>query len=731
MAEYLSFTYDSELEGYVLTGVDLDVFNDLPSPQSFIIPSSYDDGINEKLPVVAIDNINSDVQNLQTDMVLIPGSVKTIAEGAFYQCTNAQLLVLGRGIETIGEDAFYQFGSVTNKITEIVLPNSIINIGANAFGGIGNLKKIVFDGTQEEWEAKGIDLESICGKNLDLDLEFRPYTGDDKIDYIYNEQINAYEIKGNIEKAQTITSEIFYLNPLPTYDDGIHGELPVTQFRSQGFMSIYEKDDDVQFSQIHMIMPDTITDIDGQCFNGTNKITLTRFSKRLSYIGNYGFSSTRMKKLEIQALNTGCYLGNYCFSYMPNLSQAILSGIDEVTGGVFTNSAIEYVDFGENIAKFLLGERGYLFYGCEKLQTVIIRSDKVPELSKSLWPSSGDGSLSQEVTIYVPEEMVEDYENHGYWGLYTIKDLSAAPAPPVIDDDPEIPEEPEDPTPDIPINPDAQYAIVDTTWLEGNLTNIAKAIRTEAGLGEENLLEFPQGMINAIESIKGQGNSENKLNKLAKNTLTHVTLADLEGATEIKYGLFATNTALLTIEIPSTVTRFEYYAFDGCTFMTSVYYDGDVSQWCGIEVQGNYASPRGDFYFKKAQGEYELVTELVIPNSITQIKSFAFQWCNSITSVTISDSVKTIGSHAFRYCLNLTSVTIGSGVESIGVNAFYNCRKVKSVTILSTDPPAIDSSNIFAFADDCIFYVKGVTNYENATNWDYYTDIYEFREIEE
>ena len=48
--------------------------------------------------------------------------------------------------------------------------------------------------------------------------------------------------------------------------------------------------------------------------------------------------------------------------------------------------------------------------------------------------------------------------------------------------------------------------------------------------------------------------------------------------------------------------------------------------------------------------------ELVIPDTVTEIKSCAFYGCTSITSVTIPDSVRTIGSIAFYGCSRLTSV---------------------------------------------------------------------------
>ena len=77
----------------------------------------------------------------------------------------------------------------------------------------------------------------------------------------------------------------------------------------------------------------------------------------------------------------------------------------------------------------------------------------------------------------------------------------------------------------------------------------------------------------------------------------------------------------------------------------------------------------------------EEVRDLVIPNSVTSIGNYAFEYCSGLTSVTIPNSVKSIGHYAFYGCRDLTSVTIGNSVTSIGGYAFYGCNGLTSVTI--------------------------------------------------
>ena len=52
--------------------------------------------------------------------------------------------------------------------------------------------------------------------------------------------------------------------------------------------------------------------------------------------------------------------------------------------------------------------------------------------------------------------------------------------------------------------------------------------------------------------------------------------------------------------------------------------------------------------------------------------------------MTIPDSVTSIGEYAFEYCDSLTSVTIGNGVTSIGFEAFYSCDSLTSIKYRGT-----------------------------------------------
>ena len=114
-----------------------------------------------------------------------------------------------------------------------------------------------------------------------------------------------------------------------------------------------------------------------------------------------------------------------------------------------------------------------------------------------------------------------------------------------------------------------------------------------------------------------------------------------------------------------TVTTIGFYAFDGCTGLTSV----------------------------------------TIPASMTTIGFEAFLNCTGLTSVTIPSSVTTIEPDAFRGCTGLTSVTIPSSVETIDDCAFVGCTGLTSVTIFAPSLKKYGDPAFYSNAEGRKFYV--------------------------
>ena len=149
-----------------------------------------------------------------------------------------------------------------------------------------------------------------------------------------------------------------------------------------------------------------------------------------------------------------------------------------------------------------------------------------------------------------------------------------------------------------------------------------------------------------------------------------------EEVTTIVSSAFRDCTSLTSVTIPSSVTNIGTVAFKNCTGLQKVIVK-NIAAWCGIEFGSNPLSYAKHLY----SDENTEITDLVIPDGVTSIGSYAFQDCSGLTSITIPNSVTSIGNSAFQDCSGLTSITIPNSVTSIGIDAFYRCSGLTSVTI--------------------------------------------------
>lgn len=75
------------------------------------------------------------------------------------------------------------------------------------------------------------------------------------------------------------------------------------------------------------------------------------------------------------------------------------------------------------------------------------------------------------------------------------------------------------------------------------------------------------------------------------------------------------------------------------------------------------------------------LTEIIIPNTITEIGSYAFSNCTGLKEVTLPYGTTYIGGEAFEKCSGLKSITIPNSVTAIGARAFMDCSGLKEIIL--------------------------------------------------
>lgn len=162
-----------------------------------------------------------------------------------------------------------------------------------------------------------------------------------------------------------------------------------------------------------------------------------------------------------------------------------------------------------------------------------------------------------------------------------------------------------------------------------------------------------------------------------------------DSVTTIGVAAFQYCSGITEITIGKSVTAIGQYAVEGMNNLTRTNYTGTIADWCNIDFSG-WSNPMifsGGFYMNNV-----LVTELVIPEGITEIKYDAFE----------TDTV-------------LTSVTFPSTLSTIGVRAFVSCVNLRTFRFKSPNPPSIGNNALLYVPSDKVFYVP-CQYYQNYVN---------------
>ena len=143
-----------------------------------------------------------------------------------------------------------------------------------------------------------------------------------------------------------------------------------------------------------------------------------------------------------------------------------------------------------------------------------------------------------------------------------------------------------------------------------------------------------------------------------------------------------------------------------------------------------------------------LLTEVVIPKSVTTIGLYLFNACSelktitfeegsalkklssafastsTVTTINLPEGLDTIGNGVFNNYPELNNVVIPSSVRSLGTTIFNECLKLTTITFEGATPPTIETNTFIGSSVKNTppivnIYVPNlkVTDYENAQTW--------------
>lgn len=150
-----------------------------------------------------------------------------------------------------------------------------------------------------------------------------------------------------------------------------------------------------------------------------------------------------------------------------------------------------------------------------------------------------------------------------------------------------------------------------------------------------------------------------------------------------------------------------------------VYYNGYLTGWLQIEFFGS-DNPMYYSQYWYLGNSVNPVTELTIPEGVTEIKSDAFKGARYIKDVRLPSTLKKIGSGAFAFC-QLNCISLPNGLEYIGQSAFWYCPLNNQPLVLPSSLTSI-GQNAFGYTQaETVVWPLNLINvhgqiFRNSTN---------------
>lgn len=591
-------------------------------------------GYDAFLDCVALTSIN------------IPRNVTCMGHGAFSGCTNVNSIVWN-AIACESSDPFRLLGNPSNvvsftigdgvqiipdelcdgmtSLTDIVIPSSVVSIGANAFRNTPWYKTF-FSGSPQGLVYIN---DVVVGYNGTMPKET-------KLSF----RNGIVSIGGNAFKGCSNLISVDFPRT-------------ITRIDNNAFSGCY--------NLLAVFMSDNMKRIGSYAFEGCSKLTDINLSNGIEYIGYKAFSNCRglqsfvfpesLKKAGfyilanctgLNSLVWNAKRGKFVYESEYYGDEIVLSGYDEKDPLFYSDVPnITNVTFGENVelipcaicARLNISSvvipskvkkiEDLAFYRCESLKEVVM-----PTGIDSIGDSAFEGCLSLTNVIF-PEglQYIGDQAFDGCEGISVVN------------------------------LPQSLTYIGGGAFYETNISQIV--IPTSV----QDMDGAFRGCTN-LTSVVWQAQNCSDFNYSPFNSSNIVSFIFGDEVEHIPAYLCSEMSKLTSVTVPNSVKSIGDYAFEKCSSLAN------ATLGTSVESIGN-----------RAFSDCTQLSKVTLSESVKNIGANAFQGCYNIISIDIPNSTKIIGNDAFNGCHKLESITLGSGLDSIGDNAFSNCDSLKSIII--------------------------------------------------
>ena len=657
--------------------------------------------------------------------VSIPNSVAEIADNAFNGCSGIQSIDLPNSLRRIGKSAFAH----CSEIKKIKIPNTVISVGSYAFYNCSNLKNITLSSALEEIPQ---GMLSNCTELRSISIPSRvSYIGEEAFDRCRS--LTSVTIPNTVEE---VGSNVFsYCTQLTSVTLG-QGLSYLSSSMFYGCSSLKT-----------IKIPNNITAIYSSAFRDCQSLESISLSMATNSIGSYAFA--------------GCSNLKVCKLTATNLEQACQSNTLYQLSGSGCRAPVQLFIAGKELTDLVIPVTitkfaDKAFYGYNGITSLTITADNLAQFCQSTASASLHAAgltmprkvviAGQEVTDLVVPVTITNIAKEAFKGCTGITSLTltaeslsqfcqSTTNPSLYAAGLTMPRK-------VLIAGQELTDLVVPVTLTDITPNIFQGCDgiTSLTLTADNLAQFCQSTTNP--SLYAAGLTMPRKVVIAGQEVTDlvvpVTLTDItpnafqgcDGITSLTLTaddfeqacrsttnaslhaagltmprkLMVAGQEITDLVIPPTVDYLAEDALKGCDGITSLVLSANsIEEYCSSSAnKALYAA--GIELPRKLLIAGQMVTDLVIPASVSYIAPDAFkgcttirsiEWnaisCNSshpfasishnITSFTIGHGVRLLPEGLCSNMIQLTSVVIPSSVTSIGKTAFYGCKGLTSIVI--------------------------------------------------